>query len=211
MRSRLESVRETTREALRGMLSQLGVRFLGYVVRSLQVVLTKGFELHVLGHAVHDFLQHLAGHLKPGDLDYLVADIVPILVEHLLGDVAHQKDVDAIKRKTREARQQTLPYHAYQILAKATTFAKLPELIEPLREHLEYTFSLDEVKKITEILRHVAQGLSANNSARPADVLIYAHSLLTQFLLPTHGVRPPLLFCARVCGGACAVVRVRLS
>jgi hypothetical protein len=83
MRSRLESVRETTREALRGMLSQLGVRFLGYVVRSLQVVLTKGFELHVLGHAVHDFLQHLAGHLKPGDLDYLVADLHLLFPEHL--------------------------------------------------------------------------------------------------------------------------------
>jgi hypothetical protein len=209
MRNRLESVREVTREALRGMLSQLGVRFLGYVIKSLQVVLTKGFELHVLGHAVHDFLQHLAGTLKPGDLDYLVADIVPILVEHLLGDVAHQKDVEAIKRKTREARQQTLPYHAYQILAKSSSFSKLPELIEPLREHLEYTFSLDEVKKITEILRYIAQGLTANHSAKPTDVLIYAHSLLDQFLLPTHGVRFRWDPCVRV--RWCVCVRVRWS
>lgn len=63
MRNRLESVREVTREALRGMLSQLGVNYLRYVIKALEGVLTKGFELHVLGHAIHDLLQHLSKRL----------------------------------------------------------------------------------------------------------------------------------------------------
>jgi len=60
MRNRMESVREVAREALRGMLSQLGVRFLGQIISSLRTFLTHGFELHVLGHAIHDLLQHLS-------------------------------------------------------------------------------------------------------------------------------------------------------
>jgi len=121
---------------------------------------------------------------EPGDLDDVAGDIVPILVEHLVGDVAHQKDVDAIKRKTREARQQTLPYHAYQILARGVSFTRLPVLVEPLREHLELTYSLPDVKKVADVLRHIAMGLSANKSAQPCDVLIYVHSLLSQYLQP---------------------------
>lgn len=122
----------------------------------------------------------------PGDLDSVVGDIVPIILEHLLGDVAHQKDIDAIKRKTREARQKTLPYHAYQILARGISFSNLPQLIEPLKKQLEETYSLADVKKISDVLRHVAMGLAVNNTANPRDTLIYIYSLLSKYLEPSH-------------------------
>jgi U3 small nucleolar RNA-associated protein 20 len=63
MRSRMESVRETTREALRGMLTKLGPSYLGFTIKQLQYVLTKGFEVLVLGHVVHHLLQHMGPRL----------------------------------------------------------------------------------------------------------------------------------------------------
>jgi hypothetical protein len=138
-----------------------------------------------------------------------VSNIVEILIEQILGEAAAKKEVEVIRRKTPEARQATLPYHAYQILAqsvsfntyvirtpgwtdsKLTSINRLPLLIDPLKDFLETTQTLTEVKKITEVLRYVAMGLSSNPSVGPREVLIYVHSLVDKYLVPLPKVNWP--------------------
>lgn len=69
LKSRLESVRRVTRETLQKIMLTLGPKYLGILLHEMSVMLTRGYQVHVLIYTIHAVLVSLKNLFQPGDID----------------------------------------------------------------------------------------------------------------------------------------------
>ena len=98
-----------------------GAEHFGTIISELTTALTRGFELHVLGHTVHHLLAALAPTVAPGDLDGAVPLLMPVLLEDIFGEPAEKREVDAIANSSKEARG-TQSFHSFELLGATLGF-----------------------------------------------------------------------------------------
>lgn len=69
LKNRFQEIRDVARVTLVKILETLGYRYLQYLLREMQSILMKGYQIHVLTFTVHQLLLVLTSTLKSGDLD----------------------------------------------------------------------------------------------------------------------------------------------
>ncbi|OQV15272.1 Small subunit processome component 20-like protein [Hypsibius exemplaris] len=176
LKSRLLSVRQSTRDTLSEIMLSLGPSYLVTLIKELRGVLKRGYQIHVLVHCVHTVLSKLLPVVKAGDLDRCVGEMVLICHEEMFGELAEEKEVNELTRKIAEARN-IKSYDTYAILAKFASPGVLVKLIKPLKEKAEETQSHKVAVKLEKAFRQILTGLLRNDQLSEKDLLLFAYAL----------------------------------
>ncbi|XP_069376458.1 small subunit processome component 20 homolog isoform X3 [Paralichthys olivaceus] len=181
LRNRFQEVRDVARGTLVKIIETLGFRYLHYLLKEMQSVLVKGYQVHVLTFTVHRLLSALSPTLKSGDLDPCMNMLIDIFNNELFGAVAEEKEVKGIVSKLMEARH-SKSMDSYELLAKFCSKESITKLILPLKEILENTSSLKVCNRVVAVLRRLILGLLVNGGMTPQDILLLCHGLISQSL-----------------------------
>ncbi|XP_069485978.1 small subunit processome component 20 homolog [Ambystoma mexicanum] len=181
LRSRLQEIRDIARNTLMKIMETLGPQYLQYVLKEMQTVLVKGYQVHVLSFTVNLLMKGISGKLKSGDLDSCLDIMIEIFNHELFGDVAEEKEVKGILSKVMEARS-SKSYDSYELLAQVVGKDHVVKLILPLKEILENTTSLKLSRKVHETLRRIMFGLIANPAMTAKSILLLSHGLISENL-----------------------------
>uniref|UniRef100_A0A3B3E1E9 UTP20 small subunit processome component n=1 Tax=Oryzias melastigma TaxID=30732 RepID=A0A3B3E1E9_ORYME len=181
LRNRFQEIRDVARGTLVKILETLGFRFLHYLLKEMQAVLVKGYQVHVLTFTVFQLLSALSPTLKSGELDPCMSMLIDIFNNELFGSVAEEKEVKGIVSKLMEARH-SKSMESYELLARFCSRESITKLILPLKEILETTSSLKVCNRVTAVLRRLVMGLLVNAGMTSQDILLLSHSLISQSL-----------------------------
>ncbi|XP_029455579.1 small subunit processome component 20 homolog [Rhinatrema bivittatum] len=189
LRNRAQEIRDIARNTLTKILATLGARYLQYILKEMQTVLVKGYQVHVLTFTINLLLKGSRGSLQSGDLDSCLDILVEIFNHELFGDIAEEKEVKGIVSKVMEARS-SKSYDSYELLAQFVSKGQVIKLILPLKQILETTTSLKLSRKVHEALRRIVFGLIANVDMTAEVILLLSHGLISENLpLLTEKVR----------------------
>lgn len=181
LKSRFQEIRDVARNTLIKIIQTLGSRYLQYLLKEMQGVLVKGYQVHVLTFTVYYLLCALKPSLKGGDLDPCMNLLVEIFNTELFGAVAEEKEVKGIVSKVMEARH-SKSVDSYELLGQFTSQDRLTQLILPLKEILENTMSLKVSRRVHVVLKRVVAGLLQNDIMTPQAVLMLSHGLVNESL-----------------------------
>ncbi|KAM4711892.1 small subunit processome component 20 homolog isoform 2-T2 [Anableps anableps] len=181
LRNRFQEIRDVARGTLVKIIETLGCRYLQYLLREMQGVLVKGYQVHVLTFTVYQLLSAVSPTLKSGDLDPCMSMLIGIFNNELFGSVAEEKEVKGIVSKVMEARH-SKSMDSYELLARFCSKESVTKLILPLKEILETASSLKVCNRVAAVLRRLILGLLENSEMTSQDVLLLSHGLVSQSL-----------------------------
>ncbi|XP_077450300.1 small subunit processome component 20 homolog [Stigmatopora argus] len=181
LRNRFQEVRDVARGTLVKIMETLGCRYLQYLLKEMQGVLVKGYQIHVLTFTVYQLLSALSSTLKSGDLDPCMGMLIDIFNNELFGAIAEEKAVKGIVSKLMEARH-SKSMDSYLFLAQFCSKESITQLVLPLKEILENSSSLKVCNRVAAILRRLVMGLLVNTGISSTDILLLSHGLISQSL-----------------------------
>ncbi|GAA6228191.1 small subunit processome component 20 homolog isoform X2 [Lates japonicus] len=181
LRNRFQEIRDVARGTLVKIIETLGCRYLQYLLKEMQGILVKGYQVHVLTFTVYQLLSALSPTLKSGDLDPCMNMLIDIFNNELFGAVAEEKEVKGIVSKLMEARH-SKSMDSYELLAQFCSKESITKLILPLKEILETSSSLKVCNRVGAVLRRLVLGLLVNGGMTPRDILLLSHGLISQSL-----------------------------
>ncbi|XP_053321012.1 small subunit processome component 20 homolog [Spea bombifrons] len=181
LKNRAQEIRDVARNTLIKIIETLGARYLHYVLREMQSVLVKGYQVHVLSFTVNLLLKGLIANLQCGELDACLETLIQIFNFELFGAVAEEKEVKGIVSKVMEARS-SKSYDSYELLAQFVGKDQVTNMIVPLKELLEKTTSLKLARKVHEALRRIVFGLIANKDMTAESILLLSYGLISENL-----------------------------
>uniref|UniRef100_A0A4W3ITH8 UTP20 small subunit processome component n=1 Tax=Callorhinchus milii TaxID=7868 RepID=A0A4W3ITH8_CALMI len=181
LRNRAQEMREAARKTLTKIIETLGPKYLLYLLKEMQSILTHGYQVHVLTYTINMLLKALITKLESGDLDSCMEILIKIFNHELFGQVAEEKEVKGIVSKVMEARS-SKSFESYEILAQFVGKARVTQLILPLKELLEVTTSLKQARKIHETFRRIVSGLLVNKEMTAESILLLSNGLVTESL-----------------------------
>ncbi|XP_076171321.1 small subunit processome component 20 homolog [Ptiloglossa arizonensis] len=179
LKSRLESVRRVTREVLQKIMITLGPKYLHYLLREMNTLLTKGFQVHVLAFTVQSVLVALKPYFQIKDINENLQSILSVCKIDLFGLTAEEKEVMGIVKNVVEAKS-TKSFDIFHILAQYITESCLVDLILPLKEVLMRTHSHKTVQKVVECLRNIVLGLADNTFIPMEQMLIFLYGVTSE-------------------------------
>lgn len=181
LRNRFQEIRDVARGTLVKIIQTLGIRYLHYLLKEMQGVLVKGYQVHVLTFTVHQLLSTLSPTLSSGHLDPCMNMLIDIFNNELFGAVAEEKEVKGIVSKLMEARH-SKSMDSYELLARFCSKESITKLILPLKEILESSSSLKVCSRVGAVLRRLNLGLLVNSGMTPQDILLLCHGLISESL-----------------------------
>ncbi|XP_045928602.1 small subunit processome component 20 homolog, partial [Micropterus dolomieu] len=181
LRNRFQEIRDVARGTLVKIIETLGYRYLQYLLKEMQGLLVKGYQVHVLTFTVYQLLSVLSPTLKSGDLDPCMNMLIDIFNNELFGAVAEEKEVKGIVSKLMEARH-SKSMDSYQLLAQFCSKESVTKFILPLKEILETSSSLKVCNRVGAVLRRLVLGLLVNEGMTSKDILLLCHGLISESL-----------------------------
>ncbi|KAF8770179.1 Small subunit processome component 20 like protein [Argiope bruennichi] len=179
LKTKAESIRETTRETLVKMMDSLGPKYFRSLLTEMIGVMKRGYQVHVMIFTINAILHKLTEKMGPGDLDSSAADLTRICANELFSDIAEEKEVEKITGKLKEARS-IKSYSIFKILSQFVSEEHLLEIIQPLKEEVTKRHSHKIMKKVSECLKSIAQGLSKNQGVEDKKLLVFIHLIINE-------------------------------
>nr|CAD1819808.1 unnamed protein product [Ananas comosus var. bracteatus] len=178
LKNRLESIRDEARSALAACLKELGVEYLQLVVKILQAILKRGYELHVLGYTLNFILSKTLTEGSTGKIDYCLAELISVVESDILGDVAEEKEVDKIASKMKETRKKK-SFETLKLIAQSITVrTHALKLLSPIAAHLQKHLTPKMKKRLEMMLNYIALGIECNPSAGNKELFVFAYGLI---------------------------------
>ncbi|XP_073005480.1 uncharacterized protein [Typha latifolia] len=178
LKNRLESIRGDARSCLAACLKELGLEYLQFIVKILQAILKRGYELHVLGYTVNFILSKTLPHATTGKLDYCLEELLSVIESDILGDVGEEKEVDKIASKMKETRKNK-SFDTLKLVAESITFrTHAPKLLSPINTHLQKHLTPKMKTKIEMMLHYIALGIECNPSAEHSELFVFVYGLI---------------------------------
>jgi U3 small nucleolar RNA-associated protein 20, C-terminal/U3 small nucleolar RNA-associated protein 20, N-terminal len=182
MKSRDEDERMAARNALVRIVELLGPEYLRGVLTTLRSMLTRGYQLQVLGHSVHALLYSIVvapskRAAEPGCIDAALPTLSALLAADTFGEAAEKRKVEEIVKKWREARS-CKSLDSYKLAAQVLTFPRqLSTLMQPIVDVLSSTSRKSRLAVCNEALGQIVAGLMRNESASAKQMLIAIYQL----------------------------------
>jgi hypothetical protein len=177
---REQVARDATRRTLVSIMECVGPQYFFFVTTELVRSLRRGYQQHVRGAVVHALLSAMVNgkRITTGGLDHCLPLLVnDVIMPELVGDVAQEKEVEAIRAATKEAKGRRAP-EMFQLLASIIDFKNANQLTDPLQDALLSTQSLATVGMLSDVLRRIVVGLNINPSVSTSQLLIYTHNIV---------------------------------
>ncbi|XP_015126374.1 small subunit processome component 20 homolog [Diachasma alloeum] len=189
LKSRLESVRRSTREILQKIMITLGPDYLHHLLREMNSLLTRGFQIHVLAYTIHAVLLSLKPLFKESHVNENLQSILQVCKVDLFGISAEEKEIAAVTKNTSEAKS-TKSFDIFHVLGQFITESCLIDLLQPLVAVLNDSRSHKTVRKVVECLRHVVLGLADNVFIQPDKLLIFLYGVVSKSIPALSASRP---------------------
>ncbi|XP_063986981.1 small subunit processome component 20 homolog [Diachasmimorpha longicaudata] len=189
LKSRLESVRRSTREILQKVMITLGPDYLHHLLREMNSLLTRGFQIHVLAYTIHAVLISLKPFFKESHVNENLQSILQVCKVDLFGLSAEEKDIAAVTKNTSEAKS-TKSFDIFHVLGQFITEGCLVDLLQPLVTILNDSRSHKTVRKVVECLRHTVLGLADNAFIPPDKLLIFLYGVVSKSIPALNTTRP---------------------
>ncbi|KAG6556135.1 hypothetical protein Mapa_002076 [Marchantia paleacea] len=178
LKIRSQAIRDEARAALVAITETLGAHYLRFIVEVLQDSLVKGFEVHVLGYTLNSILVKLLPTVEIGAIDYCLDQLLDVLENDIMGEVAEEKNVEAIAGKMKETKAMR-SYESLKLLAEVANFqTHATALLGPARRNLQKSLSPKVKPKIESMLNHLCLGFLHNKSMSQTDLLVVVHAII---------------------------------
>ncbi len=177
LRSRSQLARDQTRATLVQLAAVLGASHFNFIVQELADALSRGYQVHVLGYTTHALLKQMieGNHVTGGAIDYCIPLLMKIMLEDIFGTVAEQKEVEKIAGSMKEAAR-TQSYDSFKLIGRVIDLKQsIHAVLTPLSELVDAAGDMEQVKKLQEIFKNLAQGLHANSAVQLTDLLVFVH------------------------------------
>ncbi|XP_050560675.1 small subunit processome component 20 homolog [Spodoptera frugiperda] len=180
LKSPLKQVRITARDIVKKIMLTVGTSYLGVLLEHLTLLLTRGFQVHVLVATIHTVLDALKSEFKPGDLNENLHYILDVCTNDLFGALSEEKEVDKLHYKTPEAKPSKKSYVTLMIVSQNITEQCLINLVLPFKEVLQKHHSKKIVLKVQEALMHITSGLVTNNFIDIESLFVFLHGVASE-------------------------------
>ena len=177
LRSRAQESRDLTRNTLGEIAILIGPTYFEFILKELRSALTRGYQLHVLSFTVHSILVTTASIYPRGSLDYCLPQIVDIVIDDIFGTTGQEKDAEEYVSKMREVKS-SKSFDSMELLAQKATVTELKHLVNPVSSLLEQGFDTRRLRKIDEVLRRIAAGLTRNEASNERRMLVFCHETI---------------------------------
>lgn len=177
LKSPLKQVRLMARDILKKVMVTIGTSYLGILLEHLTILLTRGFQVHVLVATIHTVLDALKSDFKAGDIDSNLHFILDVCTNDLFGALSEEKEVDKLHYKTPEAKPSKKSYVTLMIASQNITESHLINLLLPFKEVLQKHHSKKIVLKVQEAMMHVSTGLVSNKFVEIESLFIFLHGI----------------------------------
>lgn len=158
----------------------VGTKYIGVFLEHVTLLLTRGFQVHVLVATIHSILDALKTEFKPGDLDDNLDSILNVCTNDLFGALSEEKEVEKLRYKTPEAKPSKKSYVTLMIVSQNITQKCLINLLIPFKEVLQKHHSKKIVVKVQEALMHVSTGLVTNKFIEIESLFIFLHGIASE-------------------------------
>ncbi|XP_068632256.1 small subunit processome component 20 homolog [Battus philenor] len=180
LKSPLKQVRISARDIVKKIMLTVGTPYLGILLEHLTLLLTRGFQVHVLVATIHSVLEALKSDFKPGDLNDNLHYILDVCVNDLFGALSEEKEVEKLHYKTPEAKPSKKSFVTLMIVSQNITENCLINLILPFKEVLQKHHSKKIVLKVQEALMHISSGLVTNKFIDIESLFIFLHGIASE-------------------------------
>ncbi|XP_045535556.1 small subunit processome component 20 homolog [Papilio machaon] len=180
LKSPLKQVRIVARDIVKKIMVTVGTAYIGVFLEHLTLLLTRGFQVHVLVATIHSVLDALKTEFKPGDLDDNLDYILNVCTNDLFGALSEEKEVEKLHYKTPEAKPSKKSYVTLMIVAQNITQKCLINLLLPFKEVLQKHHSKKIVMKVQDALMHVSSGLVTNKFIDIESLFIFLHGIASE-------------------------------
>ncbi|CAG9786026.1 unnamed protein product [Diatraea saccharalis] len=180
LKSPLKQVRITARDIVKKIMITVGTSYLGILLEHLTLLLTRGFQVHVLVATIHTILDALKTDFKSGEINDNLDFILDVCVNDLFGALSEEKEVDKIHYKTPEAKPSKKSYVTLMIVSQNITEKCLINLLLPFKEVLQKHHSKKIVLKVQEALMHISSGLVTNKFIDIESLFIFLHGMASE-------------------------------
>ncbi|MQL78120.1 hypothetical protein Taro_010527 [Colocasia esculenta] len=178
LKSRLESMRDEARSVLAACLRELGLGFLGFIIKVLKATLKRGYEMHVLGYSINFILSKSLLCPTAGVLDSCLEELLSILENDILGNVSEEKEVGKIASKMKETRK-SKSFETLKLVSQNITFrTHALKLLSPIEKHLQNHVAVKAKTKLEMMLSCIASGIETNPSVDQRELFIFVYGLL---------------------------------
>eukprot|EP01083_Nonionella_stella_P048614 129842_1 len=181
LRSRDQSTRDEARAVLVRVAAIAGPAYFKSSVWALKHALLRGYQLQVLGYTMHTLLNTMVPTVKPGDIDPCIGVITKVLLDDLTGEIAEVREVDKIRNAMTESKV-SKSFQSFELMARIVRFSpNVNSLVGPVIELLRSprNYSISVIRKLERVLRSISNGLLANKSVEPIELLIYVHQIVS--------------------------------
>jgi len=162
LRNELFSVRNTLRKTLLNVIKELGTNHFRTVISYLKSSLQRGYQKHVLNFTVSYLMKCLESEFKLHPEQLPIKEVLPLCDEELYSVMQEEKELAAIKAKTREASKSNA-HPIIKLCAKCITSKdNLRILIDPAVKRLSEKRSPRIIKTTRQWLNSVSEGLADN-------------------------------------------------
>ncbi|XP_013199858.2 small subunit processome component 20 homolog [Amyelois transitella] len=180
LKSPLKQVRIAARDIVKKVMVTVGTGYLKILLEHLTLLLTKGFQVHVLVSTIHTVLDALKSDFKSGELNDSIQYILDVCTNDLFGVLSEEKEVDKLHYKTPEAKPSKKSYVTLMIVSQNITENCLINLLLPFKEVLQKHHSKKIVVKVQEALTHISSGLVTNKFIDIESLFIFLHGIASE-------------------------------
>ena len=180
--SRATANRIAASASIQEILKVLGPTKFLFILDILVAQLSRGFQLHILCHTVHNLLKSLQPIVKPGEIDEGLPMLNKIFFEDMIGRVAEQKKVSKIVSAIGGEASKTWAYESIGIVAQLIDFeSSIRTLIDPIIDVILATTDVKVIKKMKQALDQISVGIRTNSSVTPERLCIFVYRLVDQY------------------------------
>ncbi|XP_049868874.1 small subunit processome component 20 homolog [Pectinophora gossypiella] len=180
LKSPLKRVRIMARDIVKKIMLTVGTQYMGILLEHLTLLLTRGFQVHVLVATIHTVLDALKSDFKPGELNDNLHCILDVCTNDLFGALSEEKEVEKLHYKTPEAKPSKKSYVTLMIVSQNITEKCLINLLLPFKEILQKHHSKKIVVKVQEALMHITSGLVTNKFIDIESLFVFLHGIASE-------------------------------
>ena len=179
LKSRDQDSRNMARNSLAEIVLLLGPKYFSFMLKELQAVLQRGYQLHVLGYTVHYLILSATSKFPPGAIDYCVHPIMKVILDDIFGKTGKDKDAEGYSNKMKEVKAKK-SFDSVEQLLKLTGPSKLTEIIGPVKNLLLENLNLKSILDVEEVLRRVCLGFCHNQQYHNQETLLFCYEIFIE-------------------------------
>ncbi|CAK1547347.1 unnamed protein product [Leptosia nina] len=180
LKSPLKQVRIAARDIVKKVMITVGPSYMNVLLVHLTLLLTRGFQAHVLVATIHTVLDALKTDFKSEDIDKNLKYILDVCINDLFGQLSEEKEVEKLHYKTPEAKPSKKSYVTLMIVAQNITESSLIALLLPFKDVLQKHHSKKVVVKVQEALMHISSGLVSNKFIAIESLFVFLHGVASE-------------------------------